>query len=130
MRIFIAEPDKELRVALQMLLHQQAGVHVTGLAVSTEGLVAQVAATKPDVLLLDWYLPEEPMLDLLAQLGQADPRPQIVVMSVRAEVEQEALAAGADAFVKKNVPPQDLLAVLDSLSAEDKTETDDEFDPV
>jgi DNA-binding NarL/FixJ family response regulator len=92
--------------------------------------VAQVAATKPDVLLLDWNLPEEPMLDLLAQLGQADPRPQIVVMSVRAEVEQEALAAGADAFVKKNVPPLDLLAVLDSLSAEDKTETNDEFDPV
>jgi CheY-like chemotaxis protein len=51
-------------------------------------------------------------------------------MSVRAEVEQEALAAGADAFVKKNVPPQDMLAVLDSLSAEDKTETNDEFDPV
>jgi hypothetical protein len=32
-RIFIAEADKELRLALQLLLNQQAGMHVTGIAV-------------------------------------------------------------------------------------------------
>ena len=112
MRIFIAEADKELRLALQMLLHREAGMHVTGITVQAKGLVAQIAASEPDVLLLDWDLPGQPMPDLLADLHKLEPRPVLAVMSVRPEVEQTALAAGADAFVSKSLPPNRLLALL------------------
>ena len=112
MRIFIAEADKELRLALQMLLHQEAGMHVTGMAIHSKGLVAQIAASEPDVLLLDWDLPGQPVPDLLADLHKVEPRPVLAVMGVRPEVEQTALAAGADAFVSKSLPPNRLLALL------------------
>ena len=112
MRIFIAEADKELRLALQMLLHREAGMHVTGVVVHSKGLVAQIAVSEPDVLLLDWDLPGQPMPDLLADLGKLEPRPVLAVMGVRPEVEQTALAAGADAFVSKSLPPIGLLALL------------------
>ena len=112
MRIFIAEADKELRLAFQMLLHQEAGMHVTGMAIHSKGLVAQIAASEPDVLLLDWDLPGQPVPDLLADLHKVEPRPVLAVMGVRPEVEQTALAAGADAFVSKSLPPNRLLALL------------------
>jgi DNA-binding NarL/FixJ family response regulator len=113
MRIFIADADKELRLALQMLLHQQAGMHVIGMAVQTKGLVAQIAASEPDVLLLDWALPgQPPIADVLADLGKLEPRPKLVVMAIQAEVKQPAFAAGADAFANKSVPPSQLMAML------------------
>ena len=112
MRIFIAEADKELRLALQMLLHREAGMHVTGMAIHSKGLVAQITASEPDVLLLDWDLPGQPMPDLLVDLHKLEPRPVLAVMSVRPEVEQTALVAGADAFVHKSLPPKRLLALL------------------
>ena len=68
-----------------------------------------------DVLLLDWYLPGMPVTDLLADLQALDMPPKIVVLSVRPEVENAVMAAGADAFVNKNGPPEELLAYLHTM---------------
>ena len=112
MRIFIADSDPELRVALQMLLHQEPGMPVVGIAVHAIDLLAQVALSQPDVLLLDWLLPGRPAIDLLPDLHTLERRPQIIVLSVRPEVESAALAAGADAFVTKAPPTDRLMAIL------------------
>ena len=115
MRIFIADADKQLRVALQILLHQEPGMQVTGVATEVKGLLAQVEASQPDVLLLDWYLPGMPVTDLLADLQALDMPPKIVVLSVRPEVKSTALAAGADAFAEKSESPAELLIYLHTM---------------
>lgn len=117
LRIFIADADRALRLALHLLLDQETGLHVTGIAVQTEGLAAQVAASQPDVLLLDWHLPGGSVADVLAELGQSGSRPQVVAMSVDSDTEQDAIAAGADLFVAKNAPPGELLKTLRSIEA-------------
>ena len=115
MRLFIADADKQLRVALQILLHQEPGMQVTGVATEVKGLLAQVEASQPDVLLLDWYLPGMPVTDLLAELQALDMPPKIVVLSVRPEVKSTALAAGADAFAEKSGSPAELLTYLHTM---------------
>ena len=115
MRVFIADADKQLRVALQILLHQQTGLHVTGMATEARGLLAQVEASQPDVLLIDWNLPGRPMADLLADLQAFVPSPEIVVLSVRPEDKSAALTAGADAFVEKSSAPEKLLEHLHTI---------------
>ena len=112
MRIFIADADQELRMALQVLLHQEPGMAVVGLAVHSRGLFAQVAASQPDVVLLDWQLPDRPAASVLADLNSLERRPRIIVLYVRPEVEQEARAAGADAFVTKTASSDQLVAIL------------------
>jgi DNA-binding NarL/FixJ family response regulator len=112
MRVFIADAHLETRLALMMTLREEPGMSVTGMAVEAQGLVGQVKASQPDVLLLDWHLPGQPVTDVLADLKTLERRPQIIVLSIRPEVESEALAAGADAFVSKSVPPNGLLALL------------------
>jgi DNA-binding NarL/FixJ family response regulator len=49
---------------------------------------------------------------VLADLHALERRPQIIVLSVRPEVESAALAAGADAFVTKSAPPDQLVTIL------------------
>jgi DNA-binding NarL/FixJ family response regulator len=115
MRIFIADADRELRVALQMLLHQEPGMHVTGMAVRAEGLAEQVLVSRPDVLLVDWYLPDGSLVTELAELSRSDRCPLIIVMSVHAETAPEAMAVGADLFVAKNAPPIELVRTLRSV---------------
>jgi DNA-binding NarL/FixJ family response regulator len=115
MRLFIADADRALRVSLQMLLHAEPGMHVIGMAIQAKGLLAQIEASKPDVLLLDWHFPGMPMTDLLADLQALDLSLKIVVLSVRPEEENAILAAGADAFVGKTEPPDELLVYLRTL---------------
>ena len=115
MRLFIADADPALRVSMQMLLHQKPGMHVIGIAVQAKGLLVQVEASQPDVLLLDSHLPGAPMTELLEEILGLDYPPKVVVLAVNPAVEAPALSAGADAFINKNGPPDELLRVLRSL---------------
>ena len=115
MRLFIADADQELRVGLQLRLHQEPGMLVVGIADQANGLLAQIAASQPDVLLLDWLLPGRPARDVVADLHALERRPEIIVLSVRPEVESAAMAAGADAFVTKAAPPDRLVTILRSM---------------
>ena len=115
MRLFIADSDKELRVGLQILLHQEAGMRVIGVADKAEGLLAQVEASQPSVLILDWHLPSMPSPDLIADLQALDMSLKVVVLSVRPEDKNAAVAAGVDAFMGKTGPPDELLVFLRTL---------------
>jgi DNA-binding NarL/FixJ family response regulator len=112
MRIFIADGDAGTRLALQMYLHKEPGMYVSGMTSQTQGLTAQVAASQPDVLLLDWKRPGASMQEAITAILQLNNRPQVIVLSADPGVEAAATAAGADAFVSENAPPDRLLEVL------------------
>ena len=126
MRLFIAAADQELRVGLQMFLHQEPGMPVVGIAVHTKGLLAQVAASQPDVLLLDWNLPGRPVADVLADLNELERQPKIIVLAVRPETERTALAAGADAFFATTGSSDGLIAVLRQMRSPPSVEVEAE----
>ena len=114
MRLFIADGNSSVRLALQMYLQQEPGIYVTGMATEAEGLPAQVQASQPDVLLLDSFLPGASMQDLLSDIRELEAPPKIVVLSIKPEVKEPALSAGADAFIGKNAPPEDMLELIRS----------------
>jgi PAS domain S-box-containing protein len=77
------------------------------------GVVAQAAATHPDVILLDLGLPDVSGWTVLAQL-QAESRTQaipVVVVTV-ADAKAQARAAGAAAYLQKPVTRGELQAAL------------------
>ena len=115
MLIFLAESDQNLRLGMQMLLHQEPGVHVIGMAIQAEGLVVQVEASRAELLILDWQLPGADMPALINDIGGLVSQPKIVVLAVDPEVKALALSAGADAFVGKNTSPDELLEVVRKL---------------
>lgn len=115
MRIFIANGNPTERLALQMYLQREPGINFIGMASEALGLLAQIEAARPDVVLLDSQLPGASTQNLLAEIRRLKSPPRVVVLSVRPEEKQKVLAAGATAFVAKATPPEDLLLTLRSL---------------
>ena len=115
MRLFIADADSAVRLALQMYLQQEPGIYVTGIASESQGLPAQLEASRPDMLLLDAHLPGASIEDLLSDIRGLTSPPKIVVLSIRPEEKGAALSAGADAFIGKSAPPDELVEVVRSL---------------
>jgi len=115
MLIFIAEPNEDLRLGLQMLLQRDAGMHVIGMAVQAQGLVIQVEASQAELLILDWHLPGGNMTELFSEISGLAAPPKVIVLAVNPDVKAQALAAGADGFISKNLPPDELLEVLRSV---------------
>jgi CheY-like chemotaxis protein len=67
---------------------------------------------RPDVIVLDVAMPQITGLDVIRSL-KGDPRTRnipIVVVSGQHDVRRSALEAGADAYVRKPVLPDELLA--------------------
>ena len=82
----------------------------------TQGLLLkQIAQNPPDLLLLDASLPGRRMEDLLAELRLNYPQLMIIILSGRPETHRPALHGGANAFVSKGNPPEDLLKTLHTL---------------
>ena len=118
LRIFIADADQDVRVSLQMLLDREPGMRVVGIAVRSNGLVGQVGAAQPDVLLLDWQLVSSAPAEYIKNLHSIETQPHIVVLHVQPETRGEAETAGADGFVSKDSPPDQLLTILRKLIQE------------
>jgi DNA-binding NarL/FixJ family response regulator len=113
MRVLLADNQTKVRSALRLLLEQQPGLSVVGEAADAEDLLAQVEATQPDLVLLDWELPDQGGAATVAGLRTAQPGPVVIVLSGRPEARRATLDAGADAFVSKGDPPERLLAAID-----------------
>ncbi len=112
MRILLADDQPKVRSALRLLLEQEPEMSVVGEAAEVEDLLAQVEATQPDLVLLDWELPGLQAADLLPTLRSLHPRLKVIALSGRLEARQAALTAGAEAFVSKGDPPERLLAAV------------------
>jgi len=126
MRILLVDDQSEIRSALRLLLEQENGMTVVGEVAKAEDLLSQVEATQPDLALLDWELPGLQDADpptrfasaqrLLSELRARCPRLLVIALSGRPEARQVALAAGADAFVSKGDPAENLLQTLRAIT--------------
>jgi DNA-binding NarL/FixJ family response regulator len=116
MRILLAESDARVQGALDMLLKCEPGFIVVGKSRDTEGLLSKIRELEPDLILLDWDLPGLPHRSLQDILGDRD-SPRVVIMGKRPELEAQAIAAGADAYLNKTDPPDHLLEFLGRMTA-------------
>jgi DNA-binding NarL/FixJ family response regulator len=112
MRIFLASADERLRLALLVFLDHEPGMGVVGMADRLEGLSILVGASRPEVVLLDYELARETTTGLICDLHHLEYSPRIIILSVNPEIKEAILEAGADGFVSKNVPPDELLPIL------------------
>ena len=122
MRILLADAQTKVRFALRVLLERPPGFEVVGDAACAEELFAHTAVSRPDVVLLDWSVAGTAADDLMLALRCSCPGLGVIVLSGRPEAREAALAAGADAFVSKGNPPEDLLAAIAGCCGDGKAE--------
>ena len=122
MRILIADNQSAVRSAVRLLLEKGLELDVVGEAADSDELLAQLESLRPDILLLDWDLPGWSTASLFDAFGELDRQPRVIVLGVKPESRQSALAAGADAFVSKGDPPRRLLTAIQALPVEGQRE--------
>ncbi len=109
-RILVADSDVRVRSALHMLLLQEPEPVAVAECPDLDSLVEQLRVFQPHLVLLDWDLPGHPAPALLFGRLASVTHPKLIVLSHWPEAKQIALAMGADDFVYKGDPPENLLA--------------------
>jgi two-component system response regulator DesR len=109
-RILLADNNPTLRSALALLLETRLGAQVVGQVSSMESLLCEAAATRPEIIIMDWELPGKPYNERIAALRQKTPYSRIIVTSARPE--NALQATDSDAFLCKTDPPEAILDLV------------------
>ncbi len=115
MRIIIADDQKHTRNGLKALL--SASIPRVQIWEAATGREAERLAEEvdPQIILMDIRMPELDGLEATRLIKSRRPGIKILVLSLHACCAEEALAAGADAFVSKGDTPEKLLGAVTSL---------------
>ena len=128
-RLVIADDHRIVRDGLCYLLGQEPDIEVVGEAGDGRQAVDVVAATRPDVLLLDLYMPGldghavlSALLDAQcsnAQCSDKPPGPAVVVLTSATDDEHlvRAMRAGATSYLLKTAPAEDVIAAVRDAAA-------------
>lgn len=109
-RILIADDHEVVRRGLALVLRQEADFVVVGEAEDGATAVSLAAAAAPHLALLDWKMPGMDGLQAARRIRAENPACRTLLLS-GAPVDTavlQALEAGVDGFVNKDISPADL----------------------
>ena len=111
-RILIADDHQLLADACKSLLEPE--FQVVGVVTDGRRLIAAAAELKPDIIILDIYMPHLNGLDAGSQVKQKLPGVKLVflTMTMEAEVAAEAFRRGASAYVLKQSAGDELVLAI------------------
>jgi DNA-binding NarL/FixJ family response regulator len=117
MQILIADNQPRARQSLKALLATWPAVDRVREASNGKEAVLSVEEAAPDVVVMDARLPDMDGIEATRLIKERWPLVKVVVWSIYPEYEADAQTAGADAFVTKGMPPQQLLARIAAVMA-------------
>jgi DNA-binding NarL/FixJ family response regulator len=117
-RVAIVDDHPVVSDGIAANLRADPEIEVVATGASAESAVTIAERDRPDVLVLDLELGGRSGLDIMAAVKAASPRTRIVVFSAYAGEERVATAfeRGADSYVLKGTPSDELVAVVRSVA--------------
>ena len=116
-RILIIEDEKAIRDLIAFGL-RRAGYEVKEAEDCREAR-ARIADARPDLMLVDWMLPDMSGLELTRSLKRAKDTEEIPVIMLTARAEEQdkinGLDGGADDYITKPFSPRELLARIQTV---------------
>jgi CheY-like chemotaxis protein len=117
MRILVVDNQPRARQSMKALLG--AWYPAAELREAADGYeaVQLVEEFQPDVILMDARMPRMSGLEAVRFIKAKSGLIKIIVLSMYGDLQAEALAAGADAFVSKSDPPEKIRETLEDISS-------------
>ena len=119
LRILAVDDHDIVRVGLRSLLKSKPHWHICGEASSGREAIVKAKKLRPDVLLLDLYMPGLPGLETIHRICRALPATEILALAERDsdQLEREVFDAGARGFISKTNLEKFLVLGIESLAA-------------
>jgi DNA-binding NarL/FixJ family response regulator len=111
-RILIADDHPHSRKGLRALLATYSAVEVVSEARDGREAVQLVEECQPDVVLMDIKMPVWDGLQATRQIKARWPQVRVIALTIRATSQSAAMSAGADGFLLKGCPSQELFAEI------------------
>jgi DNA-binding NarL/FixJ family response regulator len=117
MRIIIVDDHNLFREGLAAIIQQERDIEVVGLVGSVQEAVDAVGTLKPDIVLMDFSLPDGTGADATRKIIQEYPNCKVVFMTMsdRDDDMLTAIRSGAVGYLMKNITPSKLVAALRSV---------------
>jgi len=118
-RVFLADDHTLVRQGFRRMLEDDPRIEVVGEASTGLGTVDQCAKLKPDVVVMDLYMPELGGLEAMAEVLKANPQTKVIILSMYSNENyvRKAFELGAKGYILKNAVEVDLthavMAVMD-----------------
>ncbi|KPJ75469.1 MAG: hypothetical protein AMS19_13915 [Gemmatimonas sp. SG8_23] len=110
LRVVIADDHTVVRQGIRGVLEDLSGLEVVGEAGDGDEALALVRALEPDVVVLDVNMPGRTGLDVAGELRDEGTATRVLMLSMHDDPEYvlQAVRAGADGYVLKDVAPAEL----------------------
>jgi DNA-binding NarL/FixJ family response regulator len=101
-RVLVADDQRPTQHGLHALLDLLPGVEWVGEAWNGREAVSLTQERRADVVLMDIVMPVMDGLEATRRIKSRRPAVRVIVLTLNGEYREEALAAGADAFLIKS----------------------------
>ena len=117
--VVVVEDDHGLREQIVQILETATDLDCVGAYESGEQAVPAILAVNPDVVLMDIRLPKMSGIQCVGEIKKVMPSLQVIMVTVYEDSERifRALKAGANGYLIKSSPPEQLLAAVRDVSA-------------
>jgi len=118
LRILIADDHEVVRRGLREILESRSGWEIIGEAAAGREAVRKTGELKPDVVILDWTLPEMNGLEVAGHIMESLPKTDVLILTTdqTARSIREAIEAGARSCLFKTDAKQDLVKAIEALA--------------
>jgi NarL family two-component system response regulator LiaR len=113
-RVLVVDDHEIVRKGLCALFEREPGIEVAGEAENGEQAVRVAERLRPDVILMDLEMPGVGGIEATRQISTQRPDTKIVILTSHASEEDvfPALKAGAQGYLLKHSPPEDVLRAI------------------
>jgi DNA-binding NarL/FixJ family response regulator len=115
-RILIVDDSSSFRRGMRALLEIQPDIQVVGEAPDGSKALEWIEELQPSLVLLDAQMPGMTGVEVAQQIKNRWPKTKVILMTMYPDYRSKAIEAGADAFMTKGLPPEQLLAIIRGIS--------------
>lgn len=119
LRILLYEDNADLREGLTTLLVDATGFALCGAFPDCDQVLEHIVALRPDVVIMDIEMPGIGGIEGVRRIKTNHPHTQVLVLTVFDEDDRvfDAVLAGADGYLLKDISPARLLESLQEVAA-------------
>ena len=116
-RVLLADDHAIYREGLRQVL-EGAGLAVAAEAATGEEALQKARETHPDVVILDLSMPGRGGIETVQEVKRREPRARVLVLTMHSEdhLAMRCLREGADGYLTKDAPPDQVLAAVRKVS--------------